>query len=212
MHDAELSVLVCVAALVVAGRPPPPQPAAARASAAIARTRTPFAAGTETRDIAIDATSTHMRQEPSIRDARPGELELLREIAIAAKSHWGYDPEWVRSWAAGGDFSPEALKRRLILVAEDDGRAVAFALLSPKDEVAWLDDLWVEPEWIGLGVGTRLFEAAVSRARELGAERMEGEAEPNAVGFYEKMGGRYARDSEESELGRILPIMSLEVS
>jgi GNAT superfamily N-acetyltransferase len=145
----------------------------------------------------------------SIRPARPEELESLREIAIAAKGHWGYDEDWVRSWAEGGDFSPEALNSRLVLVAEAGGRAIAFATLIPRGAVAWLDDLWVEPSWIGGGVGTSLFEAAAARARELGAERMEWEAEPNAVGFYEKRGGKYLRDSEETELGRVLPIMGI---
>jgi GNAT superfamily N-acetyltransferase len=147
----------------------------------------------------------------SIRPALPDEGERLRQIAIDAKAHWGYDRDWVRSWAAQGDFSPEALSSQPVLVAEAGGRAVAFAMLIPKGEVAWLDDLWVEPPWIGRGVGTRLFEAAAARARELGARRMEWEAELNAVGFYEKRGGRYLRDSEVTELGRVLPIMGLEL-
>ena len=31
--------------------------------------------------------------------------------------------------------------------------------------------------------------------------RMEWEAEPNALGFYERMGGRYLRDSEPERMG-----------
>jgi GNAT superfamily N-acetyltransferase len=147
----------------------------------------------------------------SIRVVRPDEGERLREIAIAAKSHWGYDENWVRSWAAQGDFSAQALLGKPVFVAEAEARAVGFAALIPKGAVAWLDDLWVEPAWIGRGVGTGLFEAAAARARELGAEWMEWEAEPNAVGFYEKRGGRYLRDSEETGLGRILPVMGIDL-
>jgi GNAT superfamily N-acetyltransferase len=146
-----------------------------------------------------------------IRSARPDEGERLREIAIAAKAYWGHDEDWVRSWAGRGDFSAEALMSKPTLVADFAGRAIAFAMLIPKGEVAWLDDLWVEPDYIGRGVGTRLFETAADRARELGAKRMEWEAEPNAVGFYERRGGRYVRDSEETELGRVLPVMGLEL-
>jgi GNAT superfamily N-acetyltransferase len=147
----------------------------------------------------------------AIRPARPDEGERLREIAVDAKAHWGYDREWVRSWAAKGDFSAERLTSEPVLVAEAGGQAIAFAMLVPKGAVAWLDDLWVEPPWIGRGVGTKLFEEAAARARELGAERMEWEVELNAVGFYEKVGGRYVRDSEETELGRILPVMGLDL-
>jgi GNAT superfamily N-acetyltransferase len=147
-----------------------------------------------------------------IRSARPEEGERLRQIAIDAKAYWGYDVDWVRSWAARGDFSPEELTTNPFLVAEVEGCTVAFAKLIPRGDVAWLDDLWVDPTWIGRGVGTRLFEAAAERARELGAERMEWEAELNAVGFYEKRGGRYVRNSEETELGRILPVMGIELA
>ena len=148
-----------------------------------------------------------MREQVSIRAAAPVEGERLRQIALDSKAHWGYDEQWVRSWVAQGDFSPEALASKAVLVAEAGGRAVAFAGLIPKGKVAWLDDLWVEPRWIGRGVGTILFQAAAARARELGAKQMEWEAELNAVGFYEKLGGRYLRDSEETELGRMLPVM-----
>ena len=43
-----------------------------------------------------------------------------------------------------------------------------------------------------------MFRFAADRGRQLGASRMEWEAEPNAVGFYERMGGRYLRDGETS--------------
>jgi GNAT superfamily N-acetyltransferase len=147
-----------------------------------------------------------------IRPARADEGERLREIARDAKAHWGYDLDWVRSWVQGDfDFSAAALASNSYLVAESEGRAVAFARLIRKGDVAWLEDLWVEPPWIGRGVGTTLFEAAAEKARELGAKSMEWEAEPNAVGFYEKMGGRYLRDSELTELNRVLPVMGVEL-
>jgi GNAT superfamily N-acetyltransferase len=148
----------------------------------------------------------------SIRPARPDEGERLREIAIDAKGHWGYDRDWIRSWAAQGDFSPEAMRGKPVLVAETADGAVGFAAIIPQGAVAVLDDLWVEPAWIGRGVGTKLFRACADRARELGAERMEWEAEPNAVGFYEKLGARYLRDSEQTMMNRVIPIMGVELT
>lgn len=145
-----------------------------------------------------------------IRRADVHEGERLREIAFAAKSHWGYDPERVRRWAAAGDFSAEALGGE-VYVAEADGRPIAWAALIPKGAVVWLDDLWVEPEWIEAGVGSRLFRHAAERARELGGTRLEWEAEPHAVGFYAKVGGRFLRDSDPSEWGRVIPVMCVDL-
>jgi GNAT superfamily N-acetyltransferase len=147
-----------------------------------------------------------------IRRAHAHEGERLREIAFASKSYWGYDPERVRQWVEQGDFSPEGLRRKEVYVAEVEGRTIAWSALIPKGGVLWLDDLWVEPGWIGKAVGSRLFRHAVDRATELGAKRLELEAEPNAVGFYERLGARYLRDSEPGEWGRVNPVMGLELA
>jgi GNAT superfamily N-acetyltransferase len=145
-----------------------------------------------------------------IRPPRPDEGERLREIAVAAKAHWGYEHEGVARWAAQGDFSPEGLRAKEFLLAEVDGAAVAFASLIP-GEVAVLDDLWVEPAAMRRGVGRALFAAAAARAAELGGRSLEWEAEPHAVGFYERMGARHLRDSGPSEWGRILPVMGIDL-
>lgn len=147
-----------------------------------------------------------------IRRAKPDEGERLRAIAESSKAYWGYDRHRIREWAAMGDFSPPGLRAKEFYVAEIGSRPVAFASLIPKDEVCVLDDLWVEPKWIRKGIGSSLFRLAAARAKELGARRLEWEAEPNAIGFYEKLGGRYLRDGEPSVWGRRNPIMGLEVT
>ncbi|HVD26330.1 MAG TPA: GNAT family N-acetyltransferase [Gaiellaceae bacterium] len=146
-----------------------------------------------------------------IRPPHPDEGERLREIAIAAKAHWGYPVEQVQDWAGQGDFSAAGLEAKEFFVAEEDGRAVAFASLICRGAVCVLDDLWVEPDAMGKGIGSALFRAAAERARTLGSRTLEWEAEPHAVGFYERMGGRYLRDSPLSPWGRVLPVMGVDL-
>jgi GNAT superfamily N-acetyltransferase len=146
-----------------------------------------------------------------IRRANQHEGEQLRQLAIASKGYWGYDEERVREWAASGDFSPAGIRGKEVFVAEVSRRVVGWTSLIPAGDVCWLDDLWIEPEWIGSGIGSRLFRHAAARATELGCGRMEWEAEPNALGFYEKMGGRYLRDSDPSDWGRVLQVMGVDL-
>jgi hypothetical protein len=40
---------------------------------------------------------------------------------------------------------------------------------------------------------------------------MEWEAEPNAIGFYEKMGGRFVRDGEPSAWGRVNAVLGIDL-
>ena len=128
--------------------------------------------------------------------------ERLRAIAAAAKGHWGYDPQLVAEWAASIEFPPE----KELFVAEQ-----AWASVVILDEVCRLEDLWVEPAAMGRGLGRELFERAAARGRALGCVRMEWEAEPNAIGFYERLGAVFIRDSEPSEWGRVLPVMGVSL-
>jgi GNAT superfamily N-acetyltransferase len=131
------------------------------------------------------------------------DTERLRDIAFAAKAHWGYDRDLVRAWADSFEFPPEEN-----LLVEDGGWAAVLV----RGETCWLDDLWVEPAAMGLGLGRRLFERAAAFGREHGCTRMEWESDPNAVGFYERMGASYIRDSDVTEWGRVLPVMGIDLS
>jgi GNAT superfamily N-acetyltransferase len=140
-----------------------------------------------------------------IRPFRAGDEDRLRQVARASKAHWGYEPERVRTWAAGLAYGGKD-----VWVA-DAGEPVGYATLVVASELAELDELWVEPAWIGRGVGSELFRFVAARAKSLGAARLEWEADPNSVGFYERMGARWLRDSPPSEWGRILPVMGIEL-
>jgi len=145
--------------------------------------------------------------EPQVRPAVRDDHERLRELTFESKAHWGYDRDLVRSWADGLGF--ESGPDRWL--AELDGTIVAWAALTPpSDGVAVLDHLWVDPGAMGQGLGSRLFRLAADRARELGAERLEWSSEPNAVGFYEKVGGRKLRD-HVTDWGRLAPWMGLDL-
>ena len=147
-----------------------------------------------------------------VRAAERADLERLREITVAAKAHWGHDLAWVGSWVAAGDFPGVAIERGEARLVEVDGVVAGWSALQPRGDVAWLEDLWVDPSYMGRGVGKALFLDAVARAKAAGAIRLEWEADLDAVGFYERMGGRRVRDSDVTELGRILPIMALDLA
>jgi N-acetylglutamate synthase-like GNAT family acetyltransferase len=143
----------------------------------------------------------------TVRAAEPEDHDRLRELTFESKAHWDYERDFVRRWADALSFETD----RERWAAELDGEVVAWAaLVPPADGVAVLDDLWVDPAWMGRGLGSRLFRLAAVRARELGAERLEWGAEPNALGFYEKLGGRKLRD-HVTEWGRVVPWMGLDL-
>ncbi|MCC8035148.1 MAG: GNAT family N-acetyltransferase [Rikenellaceae bacterium] len=85
------------------------------------------------------------------------------------------------------------------LVAETDGKIVGFALWyirfsTWKGKRVYLEDIFVEPGYRGLGAGKMLFEALMEESRRLGISGMVWQAldwnEP-ALGFYRKYGARF---------------------
>ena len=149
----------------------------------------------------------------TIRRASPNEADVLTEIAFSAKHHWGYPKRWMELWKPQLTFTPEYFEENESLVAEINSAPVAFYTLLEKHGNAWIENLWVSPELIGKGVGKRLFSHALEVARQRGFQKLQLEADPNAVGFYEKM-GMYKigerRYELESQL-RILPTMEIKV-
>jgi ribosomal protein S18 acetylase RimI-like enzyme len=143
----------------------------------------------------------------------PEEATALSKIAFAAKAYWGYPERWMEIWRPQLLFSPQYFEENESWVAEANDRPAGFCTLQEKEGNAWLENLWVSPEFIGKGVGKRLFLHAVEESRQRGYRILRLEADPHAVGFYEKMGMRKIgeRDSEIEGQPRILPIMEMTI-
>ena len=149
----------------------------------------------------------------SIRPAQPRDAATLTQIALAAKAYWGYPRRWMDLWKPQLTFSPEYFGVHESWVAEIDRAPIGFYTLLEKDGSAWIENLWVSPELIGRGVGKRLFLHALDLSRQRGFENLRLEADPNAAGFYEKMGMKKIGDrrSEIEGQPRILPIMEIRL-
>ncbi len=148
-----------------------------------------------------------------IRRALPEEADVLSQIAFSAKAHWGYPRRWMEIWKPQLTFRPEYFEENEAWVAETNGIPVAFYVLQEKAGNAWIEDLWVSPDLIGQGIGKGLFLHAVELSRKHGYKTLQLEADPNAVGFYEKMGMYQVgeRHSEVENEPRILPIMEMKL-
>ena len=149
----------------------------------------------------------------SIRRAVPQEAHRLTQIAFSAKAHWGYPEGWMEIWKPQLTFTPEYFEQYESWVAVEETMPIAFYTLQERDGNAWLENLWVLPEHIGKGIGKQLFLHAVGVARLHGYNTLQLEADPNAVGFYEKMGMHRIgeRRSEIEGQPRVLPVMEFKV-
>jgi GNAT superfamily N-acetyltransferase len=117
---------------------------------------------------------------------------LLTTLALRSKAHWGYSDQFITACREELTYTPEQLEAPQIFghVCLSDELPVAFYVLEKTAvDVAELDALFVEPDYIGKGIGTMLITHAKEQAEKLGIERIVIQGDPNAQPFYAAIGG-----------------------
>jgi GNAT superfamily N-acetyltransferase len=145
---------------------------------------------------------TRTRLDVRIRHAVPEEAEALTGLILRAKSYWGYDQAFLDACRPILTLTPESIENDPVYCADVGNTAVGVSHLKRLDEVTvLLDDLFVEPTFIGKGVGGLLWRHAVELAKTMGATSLVFGADPHARPFYEYMGAVV----EGYELSAIVP-------
>lgn len=146
-----------------------------------------------------------------IRRAKPHEASALTQLAHAAKRHWGYPEHWIQQWQTDLTITPSFIAENEMYVAMKDGEIAGCCALSFGEAVAELEHMWIRPEHMGGGVGRALFNHIKNRALELRLPALELSADPNAEGFYARMGATRIGEvrSEIDGQDRVLPRMMI---
>lgn len=158
-----------------------------------------------------------------IRKAVPSEAETLTQIAHDAKRYWGYPENWIEHWKEQLTITPDFISANEVYLAISEDEVVGFYAIvetrpgnrdvkSPaKTE---LEHLWVNPECIGTGIGKELLMHAMATAAFLNAAALEICSDPNAEGFYKRMGARRIGEitSEIEGQPRTLPHLSIDLT
>ncbi|MBE0670651.1 MAG: GNAT family N-acetyltransferase [Anaerolineales bacterium] len=149
----------------------------------------------------------------TIEPARIEDAAALTQIAVSAKRYWNYPERWIEIWIPALTITPIYISEHETWVAVVDEKPLGFYSLNKEDDSLWLDNLWILPEFMGQGIGRRLFRHALERSRALGASILKIESDPNAQSFYEKMGARKTGEHQSAVDGqaRILPVMEINL-
>ena len=139
---------------------------------------------------------------------------MLTALCVRSKAQRGYDAEFMRrSVAALRVRSADIALGRVLVAVDGKDRAIGVASVIPEGESADLDLFFVDPPFMGRGMGRVLFEAAVRSARLFGARTLTILADPNAAAFYERMGARFLRNAPSDAIpGRSLPLYEYDIT
>lgn len=133
------------------------------------------------------ADSTPSPEEFTIGPARVSEVQALSALALRSKAHWGYPADWLQEWGPQLTLSRIDLENREVFVARGSDQPVGFYCLAFGDRAA-LEHLWMDPRFMGRGLGRRLLEHAVARTALRGYPTLQVDADPHAESFYVRMG------------------------
>ena len=149
--------------------------------------------------------------EPRIDRARAQDAGRLTEIAHAAKRHWGYAEDLMQLWKGDLTVTPAFIDSHPVYCAVVGADVAGFYALSRDGDTFDLEHMWVDPHHMGRGVGARLFAHALSTVRGLGGTRLEITSDPNAEGFYRRMGAQRVGEVASAPAGRTLPLLVMRV-
>jgi GNAT superfamily N-acetyltransferase len=122
---------------------------------------------------------------------RRGTLEDSQElsrIALISKAHWPYPQDYLDKCVDALFIDEDYISNWPVIIAEVQNGPVGFFTLKVIKEEPRLDNLWILPEYIGKGLGSKLFKLAVQEAQKLNWTSFRLAADPYATGFYTKLG------------------------
>ncbi|MEO5959864.1 MAG: GNAT family N-acetyltransferase [Opitutaceae bacterium] len=145
--------------------------------------------------------------------AKPSDAAALTAVAFAAKRHWGYPESWIRQWRGSLTITPAFIADNPVFAAVSEKNVLGFGALRIEGGIAEIDHLWVLPVAMGRGVGRRLFATLEGEAKNRRVRTLRLQADPNAEGFYLRMGARTVSRVPAAVNGaeRFLPVMEKEL-
>jgi GNAT superfamily N-acetyltransferase len=145
----------------------------------------------------------------TFRRAAPDESGRLTELTFASKAHWGYDQAFMERARPELVVTRDYLEANECWVADSDGLLIGWFSLVEVPGSLLLDNFFLLPGRIGSGLGRQMWEHALTRAAQRGAHRVTLDSDPNAAGFYERMGARRTGSVTAPSTGRDLPVFEV---
>ncbi len=148
-----------------------------------------------------------------LRGALPGEAAILTELCLRSKAVWGYDAAFMAACRAELTVTARDFEGSQIQVAVQDGRIIAMVQLARHGRIADIDKLFVDPAALRSGAGRALFTWCAETARAAGAVALTVVADPDAAGFYRRMGMQDDGTEPSGSIpGRMLPKLHMALT
>ncbi len=157
-----------------------------------------------------------------MRTAKKNEAEVLTKISFESKGYWNYPQEYFEIWNNELTITPGYIENNDVYVYEIDGAVVGYySIVEIHEDIDisgikiqkgyWLEHMFIEPLYIGRGIGSIMFRHLRASCVENGINKLRILADPNSKGFYEKMGCQYVSEYPSTIKNRTTPYLMLRL-
>ncbi|MEM9337795.1 MAG: GNAT family N-acetyltransferase [Bacteroidota bacterium] len=149
----------------------------------------------------------------TIEKASASNAHELTHLTRRSKAYWGYSKEQIEKWHKDLLISEEYLLNHHVYVVKENEQTIGYYSFQYLSKSAIrLDNIFIEPDYIGKGIGKQLMNDFLKRIKALTVQTVTLDAEPNAAGFYQKFGFKTISKKQSSIPGRHIPVMELSFS
>jgi GNAT superfamily N-acetyltransferase len=130
-----------------------------------------------------------MNEGVHLRYAKPDEVPMLEALQLQSSLEWASDHADLLAHPDAIELPVQSVLEQQVRVVEIDSVVIGFSVTIPTgDGAAELDGLFVLPAHMGSGFGRALVDDAADIARGQGLQQLNVIANPNALGFYTRLG------------------------
>ncbi|MEX0284491.1 MAG: GNAT family N-acetyltransferase [Paracoccaceae bacterium] len=145
------------------------------------------------------------------------ELDQLSALCLRSKAYWGYDEVFLDACRKELTVTPDDLSD-LMAVTRASGNFTGVVQISlgksdsDGNRFGEIEKLFIAPDAMGQGLGQLLFGWSIEQARRAGTTQLHIDADPGALGFYERMGAVQVGTTPSGSIpGRELPHLRLDI-
>lgn len=146
--------------------------------------------------------------ETTLIQAKVADCTALTHLTKLSKAHWGYSPEQMAKWETNLTITPAFFaEHHLFKLLIEEEIVAYYAIKKMPDQQLRLECLFVLPAYIGHGFGQQLIQNCMEQAKKQDCTHIILDADPNAVGFYQKYGFKQIDQIPTAIPNRYLPVM-----
>ncbi|PEP14372.1 GNAT family N-acetyltransferase [Bacillus wiedmannii] len=145
-----------------------------------------------------------------IRNALLSEANELSELALHSKATWNYSEAFILACKEDLTITEGYISNNFVCVLENENTKIGFFSFLRNDKA--LDFLYIHPRYKGKGYGKIMWKFVIEQANELGIKSFTIDSDPNAKGFYLKMGAKLIGETPSTVFeDRLLPLLQYDV-